>query len=144
MKKNQQTLVIQLHKLLTKSLPPSLRSLLSSSYVSLYYAGDSSSLFETINKCNDVVKSKDETTANKMCVNYIEYYLWLLIYSHRTALQCIGDLYRQHGRMVNSILHSSSLLIIISLPSSPPPHLLILISLSLPLLSSILLVILLY
>lgn len=70
LKTKQQTLLHQLQRLHSEGLPPPLRCLLGSAYVTMYSSGSSSSLFDTINKLTDLLKSKDDSTitqiANKL------------------------------------------------------------------------------
>ena len=56
----------QLLKLLESALPPALHGFLARSLVSLFSAGEYSCLLETVNKCNDIIKNKDEVSATKL------------------------------------------------------------------------------
>jgi len=85
LKLKQKELVRQLYSQLQGSLGPPLRSCLARVFVALYEAGETFSMHETVGKCCDIVRSKDEgPSTNKL-----------------TAIECLGSIFQRHGRMVS-------------------------------------------
>ena len=60
-KDSQQKLEVQLSKQLTEILGPPTRQLLAKCYALLYSVGNTFTMYETVNKCSDIIKSKDES-----------------------------------------------------------------------------------
>lgn len=60
-KEKQKTLVEQLLSLLNSSPGPPTRKLLAKNLGVLYSIGDTFSVYETIDKCNDLIRSKDDS-----------------------------------------------------------------------------------
>lgn len=86
LKKVQEKLLKQLVDLFNAFPGPPLRDLIAKNITSLYLHGDILSLHETIEKCNDLFRSKEhETQMNKL--------------AKLTALAVIGQLYEKLGRM---------------------------------------------
>lgn len=85
-KDSQQRLVAQLTKQVDDGPGPPTRALLARCLASLFAVGDASHLFETVNKCNDVVKNKDDSPS--------------FLPTKLTAVTCLGALYEKLGRMV--------------------------------------------
>ncbi|CAH3014392.1 unnamed protein product [Porites evermanni] len=84
-KDSQQKLEVQLSKQLTEILGPPTRQLLAKCYALLYSVGNTFTMYETVNKCSDIIKSKDESQS----------YLPVKL----TAVTCIGAIYEKLGRM---------------------------------------------
>ncbi|XP_047593892.1 HEAT repeat-containing protein 5A isoform X6 [Lutra lutra] len=85
-KEKQKTLVEQLLSLLTSSPGPPTRKLLAKNLGVLYSIGDTFSVYETIDKCNDLIRSKDDSPS------YLPTKL--------AAVVCLGSLYRKLGRVL--------------------------------------------
>ncbi|PFX25411.1 HEAT repeat-containing protein 5B [Stylophora pistillata] len=81
----QQKLEEQLSKHLTIVLGPPTRQLLSRCFALLYSIGNTTTLYETVNKCSDTVKYKDDSQS----------YLPIKL----SAVTCIGAIYEKLGRM---------------------------------------------
>lgn len=60
-KEKQKTLVEQLLSLLNSSPGPPTRKLLAKNLGILYSIGDTFSVYETIDKCHDLIRSKDDS-----------------------------------------------------------------------------------
>jgi hypothetical protein len=60
-KGSQKTLVGQLTAQINESPGPPTRKLLARCLAQLFSVGDTFALFETINKCNDIIRSKDDS-----------------------------------------------------------------------------------
>lgn len=73
LKANQGKLVQQLQQRFSEGLPPPLRRLLGRALVAVYSSGNTVTLFGTVNKLTDIVRSKDEgdttLSANKLLVS---------------------------------------------------------------------------
>ncbi|GCB77393.1 hypothetical protein scyTo_0017596 [Scyliorhinus torazame] len=87
-KEKQKKLVEQLTELISSSSGPPTRKLLAKNLATLYSIGDTFTVFQTLDKCNDVVRSKDDTSS------YLPTKL--------TAVACIGAFYEKMGRMLGS------------------------------------------
>ncbi|XP_067876550.1 HEAT repeat-containing protein 5B [Heterodontus francisci] len=87
-KEKQKKLVEQLNELISSSPGPPTRKLLAKNLATLYSIGDTFTVFQTLDKCNDIVKSKDDTSA------YLPTKL--------AAVACIGAFYEKMGRMLGS------------------------------------------
>lgn len=87
LKKIQDKLLKQLMELFNAYPGPPLRELIAKNIANLYSLGDILSLHETIEKCNELFRSKEhETQMHKL--------------AKLTALAVIGELYERLGRMV--------------------------------------------
>ncbi|XP_030052254.1 HEAT repeat-containing protein 5B [Microcaecilia unicolor] len=87
-KEKQKKLVEQLTGLISSSLGPPTRKLLSKNLATLYSIGDTFTVFQTLDKCNEIIKSKDDTAA------YLPTKL--------AAVVCVGAFYEKMGRMLGS------------------------------------------
>uniref|UniRef100_G1KHM8 HEAT repeat-containing protein 5B n=1 Tax=Anolis carolinensis TaxID=28377 RepID=G1KHM8_ANOCA len=87
-KEKQKKLVEQLTGLISSSPGPPTRKLLAKNLAALYSIGDTFTVFQTLDKCNDIIKSKDDTSA------YLPTKL--------TAVACVGAFYEKMGRMLGS------------------------------------------
>ncbi|KAG8123478.1 hypothetical protein E2320_019060 [Naja naja] len=87
-KEKQKKLVEQLTGLISSSPGPPTRKLLAKNLAALYSIGDTFTVFQTLDKCNDIIRSKDDTSA------YLPTKL--------TAVACVGAFYEKMGRMLGS------------------------------------------
>lgn len=87
-KEKQKKLVEQLTGLISSSPGPPTRKLLAKNLAVLYSIGDTFTVFQTLDKCNDIIKSKDDTAA------YLP--------SKLAAVACVGAFYERMGRMLGS------------------------------------------
>lgn len=62
-KEKQKKLVEQLTGLISSSPGPPTRKLLAKNLAALYSIGDTYTVFQTLDKCNDIIRSKDDTAA---------------------------------------------------------------------------------
>ncbi|MGH0155117.1 UNVERIFIED_CONTAM: hypothetical protein FKN15_028696 [Acipenser sinensis] len=62
-KEKQKKLVEQLTGLISSAPGPPTRKLLAKNLATLYSIGDTFTVFQTLDKCNDIIKSKDDTSA---------------------------------------------------------------------------------
>ncbi|CAH1791410.1 unnamed protein product [Owenia fusiformis] len=85
-KHSQKQLVVQLTTQISESPGPPTRKLLARCLATLFSVGDTTALFETINKCNDIVRNKDDSPS------YLP--------TRLAAVACIGGMYERLGRMV--------------------------------------------
>lgn len=82
----QKQLVDQLVAQMNESPGPPTRKLVARCLATLFSVGDTFLLFETINKCNDVLKNKDDSPS------YLP--------TRLAAVTCIGAMYEKLGRMM--------------------------------------------
>uniref|UniRef100_A0A8D1W6F3 HEAT repeat-containing protein 5A n=1 Tax=Sus scrofa TaxID=9823 RepID=A0A8D1W6F3_PIG len=87
-REKQKTLVEQLLSLLNSSPGPPTRKLLAKNLAILYSIGDTFSVYETIDKCNDLIRSKDDSPS------YLPTKL--------AAVVCLGSLYKKLGRILGN------------------------------------------
>ncbi|XP_057344489.1 HEAT repeat-containing protein 5A isoform X1 [Manis pentadactyla] len=87
-REKQKTLVEQLLSLLNSSPGPPTRNLLAKNLGILYSIGDTFSVYETIDKCNDLIRSKDDSPS------YLPTKL--------AAVVCLGSLYKKLGRILGN------------------------------------------
>ncbi|XP_028983620.1 HEAT repeat-containing protein 5B isoform X2 [Betta splendens] len=87
-KEKQKKLVEQLTGLISSAPGPPTRKLLAKNLATLYSIGDTFTVFQTLDKCNDIIKSKDDTPA------YLPTKL--------AAVACVGAFYQKMGRMLGS------------------------------------------
>ncbi|XP_053526486.1 HEAT repeat-containing protein 5A isoform X3 [Artibeus jamaicensis] len=87
-REKQKTLVEQLLSLLNSSPGPPTRKLLAQNLSILYSIGDTFSVYETIDKCNDLIRSKDDSPS------YLPTKL--------AAVVCLGSLYKKLGRILGN------------------------------------------
>ncbi|XP_031213575.1 HEAT repeat-containing protein 5A [Mastomys coucha] len=85
-REKQKALVEQLLSLLNSSPGPPTRKLLAQNLAILYSIGDTFSVYETIDKCNDLIRSKDDSPS------YLPTKL--------AAVVCLGSLYKKLGRIL--------------------------------------------
>uniref|UniRef100_A0A0R3S5B1 HEAT repeat-containing protein 5B n=1 Tax=Elaeophora elaphi TaxID=1147741 RepID=A0A0R3S5B1_9BILA len=82
----QKKLIEQLTSRILAAPGPPIRELLAKCIAQIYSVGDTYSLFETINTCNDILKGRDDSPTH------------LLV--KLAALQCLGAMYEALGRLV--------------------------------------------
>ncbi|XP_071540133.1 HEAT repeat-containing protein 5B-like [Panulirus ornatus] len=82
----QKQLVAQLVGQMNESPGPPTRKLVARCLATLFSVGDTFLLFDTINKCNDVLKNKDDSPS------YLP--------TRLAAVTCIGAMYEKLGRMM--------------------------------------------
>ncbi|CAG9112634.1 unnamed protein product [Plutella xylostella] len=82
----QQKLVNQLMNLLRQPLGTPTRRLLAQCLATLFSVGDTFLLFDTVNKCNDIIKVKDDSPS------YLP--------TRLAAICCLGSMYEKLGRMM--------------------------------------------
>ncbi|KAM7409011.1 hypothetical protein PAMA_002637 [Pampus argenteus] len=87
-KEKQKKLVEQLTGLISSAPGPPTRKLLAKNLATLYSIGDTFTVFQTLDKCNDIIKNKDDTPA------YLPTKL--------AAVACVGAFYEKMGRMLGS------------------------------------------
>uniref|UniRef100_A0AAR2LUP9 HEAT repeat-containing protein 5A n=1 Tax=Pygocentrus nattereri TaxID=42514 RepID=A0AAR2LUP9_PYGNA len=87
-KQNQKRLVEQLTTILTGSPGPSTRWLLAHCLALLYRVGDSFTSSLTVGRCNDIIRSKDDSPS--------------FLPSRLAAVACLGAMYEQLGRLLIS------------------------------------------
>ncbi|XP_044910628.1 HEAT repeat-containing protein 5B isoform X2 [Felis catus] len=87
-KEKQKKLVEQLTGLISSSPGPPTRKLLAKNLAALYSIGDTFTVFQTLDKCNDIIRNKDDTAA------YLPTKL--------AAVACVGAFYEKMGRMLGS------------------------------------------
>lgn len=87
-KEKQKKLVEQLAGLISSAPGPPTRKLLAKNLATLYSIGDTFTVFQTLDKCNEIIKSKDDTPA------YLPTKL--------AAVACVGAFYEKMGRMLGS------------------------------------------
>ncbi|XP_068088233.1 HEAT repeat-containing protein 5B isoform X2 [Hyperolius riggenbachi] len=87
-KENQKKLVEQLTGLISSSPGPPTRKLLAKNLATLYSIGDTYSVFQTLDKCNEMIKSKDDTA--------------VYLPTKLAAVACVGAFYEKMGRMLGS------------------------------------------
>ncbi|XP_015248713.1 PREDICTED: HEAT repeat-containing protein 5B isoform X1 [Cyprinodon variegatus] len=87
-KEKQKKLVEQLTGLISSAPGPPTRKLLAKNLATLYSIGDTFTVFQTLDKCNEIIKSKDDTPT------YLPTKL--------AAVACVGAFYEKMGRMLGS------------------------------------------
>uniref|UniRef100_A0A2K6JYV4 HEAT repeat-containing protein 5B n=1 Tax=Rhinopithecus bieti TaxID=61621 RepID=A0A2K6JYV4_RHIBE len=80
--------LVQLTGLISSSPGPPTRKLLAKNLAALYSIGDTFTVFQTLDKCNDIIRNKDDTAA------YLPTKL--------AAVACVGAFYEKMGRMLGS------------------------------------------
>jgi len=60
-KESQEKLIAQLTGQISENPGPPIRKLLARCLATIFSVGDAFSLFETINKCNDMIRNKDDS-----------------------------------------------------------------------------------
>ncbi|XP_068109960.1 HEAT repeat-containing protein 5A isoform X2 [Hyperolius riggenbachi] len=87
-KQNQKQLVEQLTLIMMGSPGPPVRRLVAHNFAVVYSSGDTFSVYETIDRCNELIRSRDDSPSglpNKLA-----------------AVSCLGALYQKLGRLLGS------------------------------------------
>ncbi|XP_052754160.1 HEAT repeat-containing protein 5B isoform X2 [Galleria mellonella] len=100
----QQKLVAQLVNLLRESLGAPARRLLARCLATLFSVGDTFLLFDTVNKCNDIIKVKDDSPS------YLP--------TRLAAICCLGSMYEKLGRMMGRSYEETVTTLVRSLKSA--------------------------
>ncbi|XP_014676646.1 PREDICTED: HEAT repeat-containing protein 5B-like [Priapulus caudatus] len=100
----QKKLLGQLLHQLTETPGPPMRRLIAKNLAALFGVGDTFDLFQTVNKCNDILKNKDDSPS------YLP--------TRLTAIACIGEMHSKLGRMMGRSFEETVLLLIKSLKNS--------------------------
>ncbi|XP_043844188.1 HEAT repeat-containing protein 5A [Dromiciops gliroides] len=87
-REKQKRIVEQLISLLNSSPGPPTRKLLAENLAILYSIGDTFSVYQTIDKCNELIRSKDDSPS------YLPTKL--------AAVVCLGSLYKKLGRLLGN------------------------------------------
>ncbi|NXK89235.1 HTR5A protein, partial [Formicarius rufipectus] len=87
-RENQKKLVEQLTSLLNNSPGPPTRRLLAKNLAVIYSTGDTFAVYQTIDKCNELIRSKDDSPS------YLPTKL--------AAVVCLGYLYKKLGRILGN------------------------------------------
>ncbi|XP_075700504.1 HEAT repeat-containing protein 5A isoform X3 [Rhinoderma darwinii] len=87
-KQNQKQLVEQLTLIMMGSPGPPVRHLLAHNLAVVYSAGDTFSVYETIDRCNELIRSKDDSPSS--------------LPNKLAAVACLGSLYQKLGRLLGS------------------------------------------
>ncbi|XP_050406917.2 HEAT repeat-containing protein 5B isoform X1 [Patella vulgata] len=103
-KAGQKKLVEQLTNQISESPGPPTRKLLARCLATLFSVGDTFDLFETINKCNDIIRNKDDSPS------YLP--------TRLAAVACLGAMYEKLGRMVGRSYEETVQVLIKSLRNS--------------------------
>ncbi|XP_050519241.1 HEAT repeat-containing protein 5B isoform X2 [Diabrotica virgifera virgifera] len=82
----QKQLVQQLMNHIQESPGPPTRKLIARCLATLFSVGDTFLLFDTVNKCNDILKNKDDSPS--------------FLPSKLAAICCVGTMYQKLGRMM--------------------------------------------
>ncbi|CAG9828838.1 unnamed protein product [Diabrotica balteata] len=82
----QKQLVQQLMNHIQESPGPPTRKLIARCLATLFSVGDTFLLFDTVNKCNDILKNKDDSPS--------------VLPSKLAAICCVGTMYQKLGRMM--------------------------------------------
>ncbi|KAF5892251.1 mis18-binding protein 1 isoform X1, partial [Clarias magur] len=85
-KQNQKRLVEQLTAILTSSPGPSTRYLLAQCVALVYHMGESLTSSLTVDRCHDIIKSKDDSPS--------------FLSTRLAAVACLGAMYEQLGRLL--------------------------------------------
>ncbi|XP_072933477.1 HEAT repeat-containing protein 5B [Epargyreus clarus] len=100
----QQKLVAQLVSLLRENLGAPARRLLARCLATLFSVGDTFLLFDTVNKCNDIIKIKDDSPS------YLP--------TRLAAICCLGSMYEKLGRMMGRSYEETVTTLVRSLKSA--------------------------
>ncbi|KAI8437677.1 hypothetical protein MSG28_011921 [Choristoneura fumiferana] len=100
----QQKLVAQLVNLLRENLGSPARRLLARCLATLFSVGDTFLLFDTVNKCNDIIKVKDDSPS------YLP--------TRLAAICCLGGMYEKLGRMMGRSYEETVTTLVRSLKSA--------------------------
>ncbi|XP_044766090.1 HEAT repeat-containing protein 5B isoform X1 [Coccinella septempunctata] len=100
----QKKLVEQLVALVNDSPGPSTRKLIARNLATLFSVGDTFLLFDTVNKCNDILKNKDDSPS--------------FLSTKLAAICCVGTMYEKLGRMMGRSYEETVQILVRSLKSA--------------------------
>ncbi|CAH0562547.1 unnamed protein product [Brassicogethes aeneus] len=100
----QKQLVQQLMNHIQESPGPPTRKLIARSLATLFSVGDTFLLFDTVNKCNDILKNKDDSPS--------------FLPTRLAAICCVGTMYEKLGRMMGRSYEETVHILIKSLRSA--------------------------
>ncbi|KAL3290046.1 hypothetical protein HHI36_023417 [Cryptolaemus montrouzieri] len=100
----QKKLVEQLITLINDSPGPSTRKLIARNLATLFSVGDTFLLFDTVNKCNDILKNKDDSPS--------------FLSNKLAAICCVGTMYEKLGRMMGRSYEETVQILIRSLKNA--------------------------
>ena len=103
-KESQPKLIRQLTQQISEDPGPPTRKILARCLATVFSVGDTFSLFETIGKCNDIIKNKDDSPS------YLP--------TRLAAVACIGGMYEKLGRMVGRSYEETVLFLIKALKNA--------------------------
>lgn len=88
-KKIQPKIVSTLHKILEINCSPATQQQLALCFAAIFNASTTLGLFDSVNKCVDIIKSRDDSTNNQSI--------------KLSAICCMGGIYKKLGRMVGAL-----------------------------------------
>ncbi|XP_014275349.1 HEAT repeat-containing protein 5B isoform X4 [Halyomorpha halys] len=100
----QKKLVEQLTQLIQESPGPPTRRLIANCLATLFSVGDTFLLFDTVNKCNDILKNKDDSPS--------------FLPTKLAAICCVGFMYEKLGRMMGRSYEETVSILVKSLRSA--------------------------
>ncbi|KAK9890049.1 hypothetical protein WA026_008857 [Henosepilachna vigintioctopunctata] len=100
----QKKLVEQLMTLIHDSPGPSTRKLIARNLATLFSVGDTFLLFDTVNKCNDILKNRDDSPS--------------FLPTKLAVICCVGTMYEKLGRMMGRSYEETVQILIRSLRSA--------------------------
>nr|CAD7261014.1 unnamed protein product [Timema shepardi] len=100
----QKKLVEQLTQRIQESPGPPTRKLIARCLATLFSVGDTFLLFETVNKCNDILKNKDDSPS--------------FLPTRLAAISCVGLMYEKLGRMMGRSYQETVQILVKSLRSA--------------------------
>jgi hypothetical protein len=103
-KENQKKLVEQLMSQIQNSPGPPVRQFLARSLACLFSVGDPFLLFDSVNKCNDILKIRDDSPA--------------FLPTRLAAITCIGVMYQRLGRLMGRSYEETVTLLLKSMKSA--------------------------
>ncbi|XP_056402001.1 HEAT repeat-containing protein 5A isoform X2 [Hyla sarda] len=92
-KQNQKQLVEQMTLIMMGSPGPPVRQLLAHNLAVVYSAGDTFSVYQTIDRCNELIRSKDDSPSH--------------LPNKLAAITCLGSLYQKLGRLLGSTVNDT-------------------------------------
>lgn len=103
-KNSQQKIVEQMTQQITAGPGPPTRHLLGRCLATIFSVGDTFALFSTINACNDILKSRDDSPSH--------------LPTRLAAITCIGAMYEKLGRMVGRSFEETTQILVRSLKNA--------------------------
>lgn len=94
----------QLTNLIQDSPGPPTKKLIARCLATLFSVGDTFLLFDTVNKCNEILKNKDDSPS--------------FLPTRLAAISCLGSMYEKLGRMMGRSYEDTVQILIRSLKSA--------------------------